>query len=63
MALLQVSLSGIGKNGATAQTLTSLSIVLTNVLSQPIVIPWTLSIQNSNYLGEPTHACNCWCGT
>ena len=52
IAGMQVSLSGIGRSGRGAQTIASLSLVLTNVLSQPIVIPWALSIQNSNYLGE-----------
>ena len=52
--VLQVSLSGIGKGSNGQQNLVSLSLTLTNVLSQAIVIPWSLSLQNPNYLGELT---------
>ncbi len=58
---VQVTLSSIGKGSTGAQNLVSLSISLTNLLSQPIVIPWTLGIQNDDYQGEVACAhCPCF---
>ena len=58
---MQVSLSGIGQGNvsghATGQNVASLSLTLTNVPSEATGVPWSLSLQNPNYIREPVLVC------